>query len=158
MDQKLIRLSSADKRSYMLRPCEDSKKSKKDLYNTTFLVPELVKVEPVTRMLWKQCQMLPFVIHRMSSLIGSTRFLNSLGYERNEKLTVPTVKFSPQLDLFERLLEVSTKPSDNNVTSADVLHAVTLRAANDQFDMERLEILGDCFLKYYTGVLGVPLP
>ena len=152
MDQKLIRLSSADKRSYMLLPGEESKKSKKNVYNTTFLVPELVDIEPISRMLWKQCQMLPFVIHRMSSLIGSKRFLNSLGYESTEKLKIPTIKFSPQLSLFDNLLEVDKTKTSDNVASGDVLNAVTLRAANDQFDMERLEILGDCFLKYYTGV------
>ena len=152
MDQNLIRLASADKRSYMLKPCEDTKKSKKDIYNTTFLVPELVEIEPISRMLWKQCQMLPFVLHRMSSLIGSKRLLVSLGYKGIERLSVPTVELSSPLNLFDNLLEVdSTKPSDS-VTPGDVLHAATLRAANDQFDMERLEILGDCFLKYYTGV------
>ena len=152
MDQKLIRLSSADRRSYMLLPGKESKKSKKDLYNTTFLVPELVNIEPISRMLWKQCQMLPFVIHRMSSLIGSKRFLKSLGYESTEKLKVPTLKLSSQLSLFDNLLEVDRTKASDNVASGDVLNAVTLSSANDQFDMERLEILGDCFLKYYTGV------
>ena len=148
--ENLVRISSADKRSYMLAPGAEAKKSRKDVYNTTLFVQEFMKMEPISAGLWKQCQMLPFVLHRVSSLLFSRELLRSLGYNSSATLHLPS-SLNTKPATFEDLLKIGAKSSDTP-TPGHILQAVTLRAANDQFDMERLETLGDCFLKFYTGL------
>ena len=152
-NQPLIRPSSADKKSYMLtsKSLEIGKKSKKDVYNTTLFVPELMEIEPISAGMWKQLQMLPFVLHRITSLIYCRIFLEKLNYQNSSPSFSPHSDIESNQNLFGSLLRMEKK-SKVNVAVGDILHAVTLKGANDEFDMERREILGDCFLKYYTGV------
>jgi hypothetical protein len=42
----------------------------------------------------------------------------------------------------------------NQLRSGDLLEALTLRSADELFNMEKLEIVGDVFLKYRYRNLG----
>merc|ERR1712042_266908 len=54
--QPLLRISSANKRSCMLQPISSEviMKKRKDIYETTLFVPELMGLEPLPAGLWKQ--------------------------------------------------------------------------------------------------------
>ena len=151
-DPKLIRPSSADKKSYVLLPSTEQgkKSSKKDLYDTTLFPVELMGVEPLSGGLWRQAQLLPAILHRLESLTACAAFLRTLGYQDSNCFKPETLP-SPSEREFHELLQFD-KRNGEAPSPGDILTAVTLRAANDVFDMERLEILGDSFLKYYTGV------
>jgi len=155
-NQSLLKISSADRHPHLIN-CVGSqtgkKSKKKDIYDSTLFIPEFMEVEPISSGLWRQCQMMPFVLHRISTLIYSRDFLISLGYH------CPSIK----ADLKPRALSVrntdidllkleNPENVDYQVSAGNILEAVTLKGANDNFDMERLEVLGDVFLKYYTGV------
>ena len=93
--------------------------------------------------------MLPFILHRASSLISASTLLTDLQYRVTEdSLAVDTEasKDHSFLDLL-KFQESTTLPS-----MGSILKALTLRAANDCFDMERLETLGDVFLKFSTAM------
>ena len=49
---------------------------------------------------------------------------------------------------FNRLVTLGSKCENRKIDISDMLEAVTLRGAGEQFDMEKLETLGDSFLKY----------
>ena len=153
--QPLLRISSADKRSYMLAPSNTKakRKSKKDLYQTTLFVPELMGVEPIPAGLWKQAQVLPFILHRASSLISASTLLTDLQYKVTEDtLALCDFAEASMEHSFLELLKVNESQQTRLPLVGSILQALTLRGANDFFDMERLEVLGDVFLKYSTAV------
>ena len=151
-DQNLIKPSFADRRSYMLLPGEQTSSSKSPgQLKTTYFVPEFMGVEPVTSGLWRQLQMFPFILHRISSMISAQNLLQSLKLDDQQQHLDLEKRSVSGRHLFERLI-VFGQQRYQAPSIGDVVQAVTLKAANDQFDMERLEILGDCFLKYYTGI------
>ena len=51
------------------------------LAKRTLFIPELVELEPVPGSLWREIQMLPFVIERISSLIKIGEFRQSIDKE-----------------------------------------------------------------------------
>jgi dsRNA-specific ribonuclease len=153
--QPLLRISSADKRSYMLVSSNSKtrQKSKKDLYNTTLFVPELMAEEHISAGLWKQAQMLPFILHRASSLISASTLLTDLRYPGAEdNLALDSLPPATPANSFACLLKADQNRSLDIPSAGNILQALTLRAANDCFDMERLEVLGDVFLKFSSGI------
>ena len=142
--QPLLKISSADRHPDLIncsRSVAGKKTKKKNDYDTTLFIPEFMKVEPISSGLWRQCQMLPFVLHRMSSLIYSRDFLTSLGY------VCPSIRanLKPRNNVgtytgLELLTMEKNENVDNKVSAGNILEAVTLKGANDNFDMERLEV------------------
>ena len=152
--QPLLRISSADKRSYMLLPnIKPKQKSKKDVYNTTLFVPELMAEEQISAGLWKQAQMLPFILHRSVSLLSARNLLTNLQYKVPEdQLVLPDFSTQDTHNSFAQLLARNENKCTRTPSVGNLLQALTLRAANDCFDMERLEVLGDAYLKFSTGI------
>ena len=149
----LIRPSNADKRPNVLIPGTETKMraAKKDLYDTTLFPAELMGVEPMSGGLWRQAQLLPAIIHRLTSLTATAGLLQALGYTTPSHWTLDSSLPTLSDRDFRNLLQFDRTPGPAP-EPGEVLKALTLKAANDLFNMERLEILGDSFLKYYTGV------
>jgi hypothetical protein len=51
------------------------------LARKTLFIPELVEIEPVPGSLWREIQMLPFIIERLSSFIKIGEFRQSIDEE-----------------------------------------------------------------------------
>ena len=125
-------------------------------------VPELCCVLPLKASLWWQIMLMPSVLHRLNSLC--------LAEELNNIMTSPQAHVLPKchyneaddfdFDWSSKLIKKLVQPSGNNLSVIlnnakpkpihpfMILNALTLRGANDNFDIERLEVLGDSFLKY----------
>ena len=120
------------------------------------LVPELVKVHPIPASVWREIQMLPFVLNRLSSFVKIHHFLEAglmkeldpsmYTLEKPRSLTYSLLN-KPEIP-FNRLVTLGSKNENRKIDISDMLEAVTLRGAGEQFDMEKLETLGDSFLKY----------
>ena len=166
LEQPLLRISNAERHHFMYSPLHtelDSTKHKeliRDKFlslNRTMLVPELVKVHPIPASVWREIQILPFVLNRLSSFVKIHHFLEAgLMKELNpsmytlEKPRSLTYSFFKKPEIpFNRLVTLDFKcDSNHKIDISDMLEAVTLRGAGELFDMEKLETLGDSFLKY----------
>ena len=157
--QPMLRISNADKRHFMLSPLgqnpmmqEASEKSyDKFLDQKTLLVPELVKIHSLPASLWRELQMLPFVFHRLTSLIKIHTFLSSTINHHNlysMKFDQDDLVSSSKIFLQDLLHFDPNAQSESRVKISNILEAVTLKGAGETFDMEKLETLGDSFLKY----------
>ena len=145
------------------------------------LFPELCQVYPLPASFWKLCRCIPTIVYRIEALlvinelsdlisketgIGCTscyefstqselstagqsdlavRDLNSLFYWSTGETVDPDTM--PQLQQSAMMKGILRKP-DN----ALLLQSLTAKSANDSIDLERLESLGDSFLKLSTTV------
>ena len=164
LDQPLLRISNAERHHFMYAPSHtepDSTKHKelnrdKFLSNRTLFVPELVKLHPIPASVWREIQMLPFVLNRLSSFVKIHNFLevglmkeldpSMYTMEKPRSLTYSLLN-KPEIP-FNRLVTLGSKCETRKIDISDMLEAVTLRGAGELFDMEKLETLGDSFLKY----------
>ena len=164
LEQPLLRISNAEKHHFMYAPLHTESESTKHkelsrdkfLSKRTLLVPELVKVHPIPASVWREIQMLPFVLNRLSSFVkihhfleaGLMKELNPSMYtlEKPRSLTYSLLN-KPEIP-FKRLVTLDLKYENRKIDISDMLEAVTLRGAGEMFDMEKLETLGDSFLKY----------
>lgn len=151
-EQPLLRISSAGKRPDMLHPLPGGQ-ARQDLEAATLLLPSLVLVERLGGGLWRQAQALPWVLHRLGGLLGARGLASKLGDHDGERV-LKTVLEEPQslhkLCTFEQLLDRRWRGEQPDAWH--LLEAITLRGAGDVMDMERLEVLGDAFLKISTSV------
>ena len=100
--------------------------------------------------------MLPFVLDRLSSFVKIHHFLEDrLMKELNpsiytlEKPRSLTYSLLNKPDIpFNRLVTLGSKNENRKIDISDMLEALTLHGAGELFDMEKLETLGDSFLKY----------
>ena len=164
LKQPLLRISNAEKHYFMYAPLHTESGSTKHkelsrdkfLSKRTLLVPELVKVHPIPASVWREIQMLPFVLNRLSSFVklhhfleaGLMKELDPLMYtlEKPRSLTYSLLN-KPEIP-FNRLVTLGSKIENRKIDISDVFEAVTLRGSGELFDMEKLETLGDSFLKY----------
>ena len=148
LNQPLLRISNADKKYFMFAPIgqdggNSAPKSETFLDSKTLLVPELVKIHPIPASLWREIQMFPFVWERLTSMFNLYDFLQKMPSKAfyNLQSTQLTKKIDfPNLLFYENGL--------GKIGSCDILEAVTLKGCGETFDMEKLETLGDSFLKY----------
>ncbi|XP_050727390.1 endoribonuclease Dicer-like isoform X4 [Eriocheir sinensis] len=126
-------------------------------------VPELCGVLPIKASLWWQIMLLPSVLHRLNSLLVA----NDL-----KKMTFPYMQTSNKkssecnildFDWLRKFIKEIVRPPGSNLSvilaestfkpiqTFMMLNALTLRGANDNFDAERLEVLGDSFLKFIVA-------
>lgn len=93
------------------------------------LFPEICDIHPLSAEMYKLARLLPSFLYRMESKLSARELITGVKlscYSTDDKFTSP----SPSL----------------------VLQALTLQGAQDSFNMERLELLGDTFLKMITTV------
>lgn len=135
------------------------KKSKQD---PPKYVPELCGVFPLKASLWWQIMLLPSVLHRLNGLLVADELRNVISLESSLcNWQCPEDKFD--FDWSRKLVEKILQPHGSNlsvilasvkpekIVSYMILNAITLVGANENFDAERLEVLGDSFLKFITA-------
>ena len=120
-------------------------------------VGELMGVEPVPACVWRQAQLLPWLLHRVTGLVSALSWvepawaeqrltLTSLHQARTEEVTRSSPEEMEDRMMFlirpQRFTDTLASPSPGQM-----VQALTLASAADNWDMERLEILGDSFLK-----------
>ena len=114
-------------------------------------------VEPVPACVWRQAQLLPWLLHRVTSLVSALSWvepawaeqrltLTSLHQARTKEVTRSSPEEMEDRMMFlirpQRFTDTLASPSPGQM-----VQALTLASAADNWDMERLEILGDSFLK-----------
>ena len=146
--QPLVRISSANRQLYMLSPGGEPVSDGKTRTHRSYKVAELMGVEPISAGLWMQAQMLPWVLHRVNSLLAALPLTQ--GWE--DKVLTMKMKNKDQKDQKQLMnLLISNKSvTMSSPSPGELVQALTLSAAGDVWDMERMEILGDAFLKFAT--------
>ena len=159
--QHLIRISSASKDLYMFSPGGEPVADGKKRTYRSYKVGELMAVEPIPAGLWKQAQMLPWILRRVYSLISALQFVNISWTEKQLSFDgIHSVKDDVQLRskmemeemMFFLIRNSRFRDTDSSPSPGQIVQALTLASAGDNWDMERLEILGDAFLKYSTTI------
>lgn len=142
-----------------------------------YLVPELCTIHPVKSSLLQKFQCIPVILYRMYSLLLAEE-LRSLIFgfiniekeykwsffdinktDKNVTDIFSNVSCSshnynnpPSCDIIKNKQNFLSfcKTSENHFgpSPGNILEAITLAKANDAFDLERYEIIGDAFLKY----------
>ena len=104
-----------------------------------------MNIEPISAGVGKQTLMLPYVLHRVTSLLGVRSFLFKVSQRIENEMQEPDNILCSVKTSFEQLIYPSrTGPLPK---PWHILEALTLRAAR-----ERLKVLGDVFLKFSTSI------
>ena len=146
--QPLVRIASANKQIYMLSDGGEPVSDGKPRTHHSYRVLELMGVEPIPAGLWKQVQMVPWVLHRVISLMAALPFTQ--GWE-TKKLTIGVGDTVVKDQLMQFMIS-SKQTTAVSPSPGLMVQALTLAAAGDRWDMERMEILGDAFLKFSTTI------
>ena len=128
-DQPLLEVTHASIRLEHLTPrqCQLSE-GEEGTRKTLELFPEICDVHPLSVEMYKLARLLPSFLYRIESMLSAHELITAV-----------------KLNCYGT--DTLTSPS-----SSLVLQALTLQGAQDQFNMERLELLGDAFLKMITTV------
>lgn len=145
--------------------CRDKivKKEKNVKDSAMYQIPELCKVLEITIDQLIPLLALPSFLWRLQWLMRSQKLMAVLSREAHIQFHVGPVPHCSQVDRVEALHKAGEACNKNlllrysTLASADsipwiFLKATTLLGANDLINMERLETLGDSFLKYATSV------
>ena len=142
------------------------------------MFPELVHVLPVSVSFWRVLRCLPAMLWRVESLLIahelSTRIRkeSDIGLESSETLLLTDTSVTGYADSGHGVLpsrrmqylndltpDITEVPSNEKISYSNrgpdnclILQALTPRGANDSVNLERLELLGDSFLKLITSV------
>nr|AFB82635.1 dicer-2 [Penaeus japonicus] len=123
-------------------------------------VPEFCGLIPIKASLWWQIMCMPSIFHRLNSFNLMHEFIVKT------KITSPAIKnevldFSWTKKFIYELLGSSEntvprfldRKKQEYIHPFSMLHAFTLKEASEdkEFNLERLELLGDSFLKFVTG-------
>ena len=159
--QHLIRISSASKDLYMFSPGGEPVADGKKRTYRSYRVGELMAVEPIPAGLWKQSQMLPWILRRVYSLISALQFVDiswtekQLSFDGIHSVT-NDVQLRSKREMEEMMIFLIKnsrfRDTESSPSPGQIVQALTLASAGDNWDMERLEILGDSFLKYSTTI------
>ena len=106
-------------------------------------------VEPISAGLWKQAQMVPWVLHRVTSILGALPFTQ--GWE-DKVLSLHEMVECDGDKLMQFMMTSKSDELSSSPSPGQIVKALTLAAAGDRWDMERMEILGDAFLKFSTTI------
>ena len=151
LSQQLLRVSGADHRHFMYREIAlKGPSSSRPMSKDQKFLPELVLIQPLKASLWKECQLLPFVLNRISSLIRLENLREEISYTNDLLQTTEEQEFDQPT--FYHFISSINNEKHPIPSSHDLLKAFTLAGASENFNMERLEILGDVFLKYIVGI------
>ena len=146
----LLHVSSASKTPNMLRPGGQKMRTSQKEGRRSFFLPQLMGVEGVGAGLWRQAQMLPSILHRLSSILAVKNLLVQLGSmpPSPKELHIPQSYQTRQT--FESLIDPGRDMGWPKPWC--ILEAVTLSKAEDIMNMENLEVLGDAFLKFSSSI------
>ncbi len=151
---------------------------KRQSTNEVKLFPELCSLYPVACSIWKLARCLPSILWRLECCLSVNDFRTKVSLETGVGRTDNGVEISTETYLHgyedhgfgELLTQTFSLAKDGAIvrqplSSPDVptllqrapdnallLQAFTPKGANDSFDLERLETLGDSFLKLATSV------
>merc|ERR1719158_326136 len=79
MKQPILRIASANRQLDMLKSGGEPVSDGKPRTHRSYKVVETMGVEPISAGLWMQAQMLPWVLHRVNSLLSALPF--TLGWD-----------------------------------------------------------------------------
>jgi len=170
MEQPLFEVRGISDRVNFLVERKPTGKSKRDVI---ILIPELCDVLPVCSYLLCTAQILPSILQRVNSLLLVSDLKAMVARERDNKdesnlpsiAAVSTDQHSGDKDefigtehddtdqefpgLYSDLKSMfrGSSESDDHPDSALILQALTTTHSGDAFNLERLEMLGDSFLK-----------
>ena len=150
--QPLVRIASAGRQLCMLRSGGEPQADGKPRTFRSYLVPELLAVAPLPAGLWRQAQMLPYLLHRLQSLLAALPHCTTTP---RLPLSLDGMQENPDQAAQLQFLLQERLPAGERVGSpqpGQLVQALTLTVAGDPWDMERLEILGDSFLKFSTTI------
>ena len=162
-NQTLVEVKELSARMNFLVDRKQGTKNKRDVI---CLVPELCDQNPIRASLLSVSQMLPSVLQRVNSLLlvadlkvmvadirdtTDESILPPIGAEEGSREAPMEVEddalFSDIRSMFRY-----TPPSANHPDSSLVLQAITTTHSGDAFNLERLEMLGDSFLKLAVSI------
>nr|XP_045623564.1 endoribonuclease Dicer-like [Procambarus clarkii] len=124
-------------------------------------IPEHCVVLPLKASLWWQIMCIPSILHRLNSL--------NLAHQLNVTMNAPNYNTQDSeyseinFNWTEEIIARTRDDREKNLSASlvkkksDYIHpfvivqALTLCAVHDNVDLERLEVLGDSFLKYITA-------
>ena len=115
--------------------------------------PELCNSIPISTSLYFQIALIPSILHRLNGLLLAQELYHNVGWiaskSKEKRFSTEWLNF----DLFkeDELKKLSYYLIHNSETSVDsrmFLQAITPKSANDNFNLERLEFIGDSFLKF----------
>ena len=152
-DQPLLRVSSGSQELLMLHEGGERVADGKERTYRSYRLGELMGVEPLGAGLWRQCQMVPWVLHRVTSLLATLPFLHHHWREGQLSLHVTEELEETEQRRMERMKQMmigADVVEQQTPTPGHMLQALTLLSARDHWNMERLEFLGDSFLKFST--------
>uniref|UniRef100_A0A0P4WEE1 Uncharacterized protein n=1 Tax=Scylla olivacea TaxID=85551 RepID=A0A0P4WEE1_SCYOL len=126
------------------------------------LMPELCGILPLRASLWWQIIMMPSVLHRLNSLCVAEEMSNMMTPPDSHVISRWPCNEADNLDFdwLSKFIKEIMQHTGNNLpvilANAEpkpiqpfmILNALTLQGSNDNFNIERLEVLGDSFLKY----------
>lgn len=155
--QPLISVKHLPKELNYLKEVPVKKKGNRD---PPYFIPELCGILPFRASLWWQLSCVPSILYRLNSFGVAHKLSLDIGVSSKLNLAAITAQ---SLDSNWTELIAQNTPSDVNLAVAlsqkkvnyvypfMLAHALTLMAANDVYNLERLEVLGDAFLKYVAG-------
>ena len=146
----LLHVSSASKTPNMLQPGGQKMRTGRKEGLRSFFLPQLMGVEGVGAGLWRQAQMLPSILHRLSSILAVKDLLMQLGSMPSSPRELHIPQSYRTRQTFESLIDPG-----QDIGWPDpwcILEAVTLAKAEDIMNMENLEVLGDAFLKFSSSI------
>ncbi|XP_071529845.1 LOW QUALITY PROTEIN: endoribonuclease Dicer [Panulirus ornatus] len=161
-EQPLVVVKHLPKDLKYLKKIECSgQKTKKKRKHLAMFIPELCGIMPLKASLWWQIMCVPSILCRLNGLnlamqLNTDLEITKCSSEDSENLAVSNTWTE---EITKRMLEshkknlsvLLVKKKKEYIHPFMLLNALTLRGANDCVDLERLEVLGDSFLKYITA-------
>ena len=126
--QPLVRISSANRQLHMLSEGGESVSDGKARTHRSYKLVERMEVEPIPAGLWLQAQMMPWVLHRVNSLMAALPLTQ--GWER-EKLTLGK-ESRPDKDQLMQFMISSKLDSNSSPSPGQMVQALTLSDAGDR--------------------------
>lgn len=126
-DQPLLEVTYASARLDHLTPRQSHSSVGEEMTRKTQeLFPEFCEVQPLSSEMYKLARFLPSLFYRLESMLSAHELITEVNSSSHDEFTSPS--------------------------NSLVMQALTLQGAQDCFNMERLELLGDTFLKMITTV------
>ena len=152
MGQSLVRVSGADKRTHHLTPValkgdnRTTKRARTD--RDQVFIPEFCTGHVISASLWREIQLFPFVYERVGALVKAANFLEVVSREMQQQDGPVLRETARDLDM-DALLKseiMGAPPSPEQL-----LVPFTAKGAGEKENLERMEFLGDVFLKFAAG-------
>ncbi|EDV28757.1 uncharacterized protein TRIADDRAFT_51985 [Trichoplax adhaerens] len=141
--RNMLRSNSGQKSQFSVKSCNKSQTQSvadtithhsKGKSKVIELIPELCKRSIFPASVWKSLACIRSILWRMESMLSVKEFENKM----QESWIVGSSRNERQLQ--------------NNSLTMTILKALTLARANDDFNLETLEFLGDSYLKYAVSI------